>query len=318
LALDIFSNDDVRTGNGRIAIKFTDDTQVRLTEHSKLVITEYIFNPDKLDTGKLSLNFIKGTGRFISSKNKLIKRENISIRANGAVIGIRGTDFTITSDESGKTMVILLPNPDGTSSGEITVTTFAGTVVMNKPFQATVITVAEQMPTKPVVLTNMTLDFIDNMLIVNPPEETERAVAEQSASGSLLDTDLLEENEIDKDYLDEEFEEEVDRLTIDLLNVDFLTDLLNIIDSGVGTKSQVTVLDGVEIEGVKAGFDPDNQTYLFVEGSMLTFFRAVENTIDLQLDKDGAYNIDILSAGKEIRMTINGGGENAISINQSN
>ena len=44
----------------------------------------------------------------------------------------------------------------------------------------------------------------------------------------------------------------------------------------------------------------------------------VENTIDLQLDKDGAYNISILSAGQQIEATINGGGESEIFINQSN
>ena len=133
----------------------------------------------------------------------------------------------------------------------------------------------------------------------------------------MLDIDLLEETELEKDYLDEDFED-IDRLDIDLLNVDFLTDLLDIIDRGVGTKAQVSVIDGVSIEGIKAGFDPDNQTYLFVEGSILTFFRSVENTIDLELDKDGAYNLSILSAGKQIEATINGGGESAISINQSN
>ena len=37
MALDIFSLDDVRTGNGRIAIEFLDSSVVRLTEHSKLV-----------------------------------------------------------------------------------------------------------------------------------------------------------------------------------------------------------------------------------------------------------------------------------------
>mgnify|MGYP003633363438 CR=1 FL=1 len=317
LALDIFPNDDVRTGNGRMAIRFIDDTEIRLTPQSKVIIDKFVFDPNP-EKSELALSFIRGTGRFISSKTKRrTPNKNVKIKANGAFVGIRGTDFTITSDESGKTMVILLPNPDGSSSGEITVTTFAGTVVMNKPFQATVVTVAEQMPTKPVVLTGLTLDFIDNMLIVNPPEETEKAVAEQNASNNILDTDLLEENEIDKDYLDEEFEE-VDRLDIDLLNVDFLTDLLNIIDDSVGAKAQVSILNGVEIEGVKAGFDPTNQSYTFVEGSILTFFRAVENTIDLELDKEGAYNVDILSAGKEIKMTINGGGENAISIYQSN
>ena len=45
--------------------------------------------------------------------------------------------------------------------------------------------------------------------------------------------------------------------------------------------------------------------------------RQVENTIDLELDKSGAYNIEILTAGKQISVTVNGGGENEIIINQS-
>jgi len=317
LALDIFSNDDIRTGNGRIAIQFIDDSVIRLTEHSKVIIDKFIFNPDP-EKSELALSFIKGTGRFVTGKLKRIKKENIKIRTNSATIGIRGTDFTVSVDETGRSLVILLPNPDGTASGEITVSTFAGTVIMNQPFQATMVTVAESAPTKPVVLENLTLDFIDNLLIVNPPDEIEKAVEDQNATASnILDVDLLEETELEKDYLDEEFDD-IDRLDIDLLNVDFLTDLLDIIDNNVGSKAQVSILNGVEIEGVKAGFDPINQSYTFVEGSVLTFFRAVENTIDLELDKDGAYNVDILSAGKEIKMTINGGGENSISINQSN
>ena len=317
LALNIFSNDDVRTGNGRIAIQFIDDSVIRLTEHSKIIIDEYIFDPNP-EKSTLSLNFVKGTGRFVTGKLKRIKKENIKIRTNSATIGIRGTDFTVTVDEIGRSLVILLPNPDGTSSGEITVETFAGVVVMNQPFQATMVTVAESAPTNPVVLENLTLDFIDNLLIVNPPEEVEKAVEDQNTTANnVLDIDLLEETDLEKDYLDEEYEE-VDRLDIDLLNVDFLTDLLDIIDSGVGTKAQVSIIEGVEIEGIKAGFDPNNQTYTFVEGSVLTFFRSVENTIDLELDKDGAYNLSILSAGKQIEATINGGGESAISINQSN
>ena len=317
LALNIFSNDDIRTGNGRIAIQFIDDSVIRLTEHSKVIIDKFVFDPNP-EKSMLALNFVKGTGRFVTGKLKRIKKENIKIRTNSATIGIRGTDFTVTVDEIGRSLVILLPNPDGTSSGEITVETFAGVVVMNQPFQATMVTVAESAPTKPVVLENLTLDFIDNLLIVNPPEEIEKAVEDQNiTANNILDVDLLEETELEKDYLDEEYEE-VDRLDIDLLNVDFLTDLLDIIDSSVGAKAQVSIIEGVEIEGIKAGFDPDNQTYTFVEGSVLTFFRAVENTIDLELDKDGAYNLSILSAGKQIEATINGGGESAISITQSN
>ena len=46
LEQDIQQMDDVRTANGRLGITFIDDSQVRLTEHSKLVIDEVIFDPD--------------------------------------------------------------------------------------------------------------------------------------------------------------------------------------------------------------------------------------------------------------------------------
>ena len=43
----------------------------------------------------------------------------------------------------------------------------------------------------------------------------------------------------------------------------------------------------------------------------------VENTVDLELDKSAAYNIDIVTAGIKIGAEINGGGDNVIYINQS-
>ena len=69
LALDIFSNDDVRTGNGRIAIRFIDDTEIRLTEHSKVIIDSFVYDTDR-SKSELALSFIRGTGRFLSSKTK--------------------------------------------------------------------------------------------------------------------------------------------------------------------------------------------------------------------------------------------------------
>ena len=318
LALDIFSNDDVRTGDGRMAIQFLDESVIRLTEHSKVIIDKFVFDPNP-EKSELALNVIKGTGRFITGKLKKIRKENIVIRTNSATIGIRGTDFTITVDEIGRSLVILLPDADGTSSGEITVNSLAGTVVLNEPFQATMVSMGETMPTTPVVLTNLTLDFIDNLLIVNPPDEIERAVEEQSATASnILDVDLLEETELDENELDENELDEVNRLDIDLLNVDFLADLLDVIEDVGKDKQKVSELDGVQLEGILAGFDQNNQTYTFVEGEILTIFRQVENTVDLELDKEGAYNLDILTAGKQIRATINGGGDSSITINQSN
>ena len=319
LELGIASYDDVRTGNGRMAIEFLDSSVLSLTEHSKVVIDNYIFDPDP-DKSRLALNMASGTARFLTGALGRINKENISIRTPTASIFIRGTDFTTTVDEIGRSLIILLPNEDGSSSGEITVETAASVVVLNQPFQATMTTVAESAPTRPVVLAGLTLGFIDNLLIISPRDEITEVVEEQSGTASnILDVDLLEETELDENELEnDELQEEIGRLDIDLLNVDFLTDLLKIIEVSVTEKGEAGQIAGVQIEGIIPGFDPQNQIYTFVEGEILTIFRSVENTVDLELDKEGAYNVSILAAGKVLDITVNGGGDNAISINQSN
>ena len=311
LALGIFSNDDVRTGNGRMALTFLDDSVLKLTEHSKIIVDEYIYDPDP-SKSKLSLRMASGTARFITGKLGRINKENILIRTPSANISIRGTDFTTTVDEIGRSLIILLPDADGNSSGQITVETSAGVEILDKPFQATMVSVSESPPTKPVTLVNMTLGLINNLLIINPPEQVEKAVAEQSTkSTNVLDVDFLEEN-FDEDELEED-ELEIDRLGIDLLSVDFLLDLLAFIEG----EERISKIGDVTIEGITVGYDPKAQIYSFVDGEMLIFFRSVENTIDLQIPKISAYNITILSGGKLMDITVNGGGDGTIIINQS-
>ena len=318
LNLGIGAYDDVRTGNGRIAITFLDDSMLRLTEHSKIIIDEYVFDPNP-SKGKLAIRMASGTARFLTGILGKIDKSNITVATPTAVIGIRGTDFTMTVDEIGRSLVILLPDAMGNASGQITVNSLAGQVVLTEAFQATMVSMAETAPTAPVVLDNLTLGFIDNLLIVSPPDEIEKAVEEQAGTVSnILDVDLLEEAELDENELDENELDEIGRLDIDLLNVDFLTDLLDIIEvSATKDDARGAEIAGVKIEGILPGFDQQNQTYTFVEGEVLTIFRSVENTFDLELDKNSAYNISVLTAGKLLDITINGGGENAIYINQS-
>ena len=90
-------------------------------------------------------------------------------------------------------------------------------------------------------------------------------------------------------------------------------DLLSFIE-GEETSSKI---GDVLIEGITAGYDAKAQVYSFVDGEMLTFYRSVENTIDLNIPKSSAYNITILSGGKLIDITVNGGGDGTIIINQS-
>ena len=97
----IQSNDQAITSNGRLGIKFLDDSVVRLTEHSQLVIDEYIYDPDP-SKSKMSLNFALGTARFITGNLQRIDKQNIKLSTPTANIAIRGTDFTATVDELGR------------------------------------------------------------------------------------------------------------------------------------------------------------------------------------------------------------------------
>ena len=317
LASDIFSFDDVRTGNGRLAIEFLDSTIIKIMEHSKVIIDTYVYDPDP-SKSEMALSVSLGTFRFISGKLNKIKKENVRVKTNAASIGIRGTDFTLTVDELGRTLVILLPNEDGTSSGEITVETWAGVEILNKPFQATMVSTYESRPTKAVVLNNMTLDLIDNMLIVNKPPAIVQAEAEQRGeTKTALDRDFFEEApDLDKDFL--EVEEEISRLDIDLLSFDFLVDLLAMVEAGAKKKTTSGgTLQGVELTGIIPGFDPVYQTYSFVEGPYLYLVHNGTNTFDIALDKEAAAYLNINTAGIIMEIEVNGAGDNTIIIFQS-
>lgn len=321
---DIFSYDDVRTGKGRLAIQFLDDSVVKLTEHSKLIIDEYIFDPDP-SKSKMALNMASGTARFITGKLGKINKQNISIKTPTATIGIRGTDFTTTVDELGRSLVILLPNEDGTSSGEITVTTASGVEILNEPFQATMVSAWETPPTRPVTLANMTLGLIDNMLIVSRPEEVNEAVEEQQSASSPtaeLDKDFFEDApDLNCDALVEECddeEKEITRLDIDLLSIDLLVDLLALVETASKkSKQDSTILQGVELTGIIGGFDPVYQTYTFVEDGLIYFVHEGTNRYDIGIDINAGTYLYINNAGVIMEVEINGAGDNVIIINQS-
>ena len=317
LALGIASYDDVRTGNGRMAIEFLDSSVVRLTEHSKIVIDDFVYDPDP-NKSKLALNMASGTARFITGRLAGIKKENIFIKTPSATIGIRGTDFTTTVDELGRSLVILLPDAMGNASGEISVTTWSGTEILDKPFQATMVSTFESQPPKAVVLGNLTLALIDNMLIVNKPPAIVEAEAEQRGEAtSDLDRDFFEDApDLDKDFLEEE--EEITRLDIDLLSFDFLVDLLAMMDTGSKKKKEAGgELQGIELSGIIPGFDPELQTYTFVEGSYLFFVHHGTNTFDIAVDKYAATYLNVNSVETVMEVEVNGAGDNTIIIFQS-
>ena len=307
LAFSIQSNDEAITSNGRMAITFLDDSTVKLTEHSQLTIDEYIFDPDP-SKSKMALTFGLGTARFISGKLGQIDRRNISLKTPTADIAIRGTDFTATVDELGRSLIILLPDKFGVSSGEIEVITAMGTVLLNKPYEATTVSVFESAPSKPVIL-DLTLDFIDNMLIVTPPEE-EKTVTEERLTKTA---NILDFNGLDIDYLDEgllaEDDLEFTELDINYLDVNYLEDLLNILDAlGISEEEdKLAQVSGVAVTGTKLGLDPDTQITTLVTGQIISILRSVSEHARLDLDTSNGYTVILIQDGVSNTIKINGG-----------
>ena len=316
LDFDIQQMDDVRTEAGRVAITFEDDSTVKLTEHSKLVIDEYIYDPDP-SKSKMALKFASGTARFITGKFN--NKSNISIKTPTADIAIRGTDFTCTVDELGRSLVILLPDENGISSGEIVVATAMGSVTLNKPYQATTVSVYESNPTTPVEL-DITLDLIDNMLIVNPPEETEQQLEQQTtASSDYLDFEDLDIDYLAEDFLETEEDLEFTELDVDMLATNFLEDLLDVIDALAIDKEEDQLKQGgvgIRIVGTEIGQDKDTQITTIVSGQNISLTRTVNQSAKVNLDGSGSYTVVFIQDGVSNIVKINGGSSTTITIKQ--
>ena len=291
----IVSMDTVETENGRLKIQFVDDTEVSMTEHTIVEINEYVFDPDP-NKSKMALNFAQGTARFATGRLGLVPKENIEIQTPTASIGIRGTDFTMSVDELGRSLVILLPDDNCTDivkleegcspSGSITVTNQGGTQILDQAYQAVMVSTFETIPTNPVVIQNLDLSMIDNMFIVQPPAEVAQAVDEQqdalSPEVDPLDFDGLDQDLLESDLLNENFEDlAFTELDIDFLGIDYLANLLDVMDPGLD-------LDPVSDDNLKVdrtdkitgtanpGFDEATMYNTIIEDNGILFIRIVD------------------------------------------
>jgi hypothetical protein len=288
----------VQTGNGRVEITFVDDSTVKVTEHSKLVIDDFVYS-GRPSTSRMALKFASGTARFATGQSGKMNKGNINLRTPTATIAVRGTDFAATVDDFGKSLIVLLPEPDG-SVGEITVSNAAGFVILNKAFQATIVSTMDSSPSRPVIL-NLTLNQIDNMLIVSPAEEvkSEQEIAEAKAN-------ILDLSELDIDYLARDDLQENQLASSDLdinaINSDFLGE--DFLDDSLGGNDCVT-RDGAKLCGTTFGLNNTTQITTIMSGDYLRLSRTLSTTVDIVVKKDSNKTIFIDSNGKSFLVELN-------------
>jgi hypothetical protein len=259
--------------------------------------------------------------RYASGQIAKNSKQNVVIKTPTAVVGVRGTDFTMTIDETGSSTIILLPscNTNGQCYvGEISVESDAGQVILNQAFQATVVDTISSTPMKPVIL-NLDEEMINNLLIVSKPKEIQQQQSNEAynAVANALDIDFLQFDDLEIDYLEEETENWATGLDIDYLEQNFLVDILDQINKELA-KQMRSEFDKKGTTG-KFGKDPITGIIFLDEDPQWVWSRedAAGNFIELRLDKENTYILNVIQQDYEIIDYNIGGQENEITIRQT-
>ena len=272
VGVNVKSMDEAVTANGTMRIDLVDETRVELTEQSRLVIDEFVYDPAN-DVGSLSIKASLGTVRYASGQIAKKYQQNVKIRTPSATIGVRGTDFIMVVDEMGGSMITLLPSCDTAGMcyvGEIEVMTDAGFVVLNQAFQATQTVHGMRKPSPPVLL-DLSEDQINNLLLLRKrtpiDEYSEAEMQRRRKLADFLGVDFLEFDGLEGDALKDSIEgiwatalDETDFMLGDMLHdmLEKLNEALAALFQDELKRQNARLLSNVPI----VGFDPKTQIRL--------------------------------------------------------
>ena len=303
-------NDTVVTARSRAELTFMDKTQVRITEQSKLVIDDFVYDP-RQGTGKLAMKMALGTARLASGQIAKTSPQNVAVTTPTATVAVRGTDFSMTVDELGRSLIMLLPSCDERAcvTGQIDVYNDAGRVTLTQAYQATVVNSLNQPPSQPTIV-SVDPNNINNLLIISPPPEIRNDQQQTAASDqdfNLLNADLLKYNELEKNYLENRF------LDTDFLENTFLSNELDAFGANVWAATAY-LLDN----GMLPGYDPAGLLkYVVNDQDQLVLSRRVNNHVaELTIHKEADAVIDIRQDGIPVWQRVNRGGSTTITIVQ--
>lgn len=303
-------NDTVITARARAELTFEDSTKVKITEQSKLIIDDFVYDP-RQGTGKLAMKVALGTARYASGQIAKSSPQNVAVQTPTATVAVRGTDFSMTVDELGRSLVMLLPSCDARAcvTGQIEVFNDAGRVLLTQAYQATQVNSLNTPPSQPVIVT-IDPNNINNLLIVSPPPEVKQEAntgSDRQIEFNLLNVDFLKYSELDKNYLDDSL---LDR---DFLENTFLNNELDLFNASVWAASA-----GLLDNSMLPGYDPNSMIrYVVDDQDRLILTRRVNNhTAEVVVNKEADAVLDIKQDGIPAYQRINKGGSTTITIVQ--
>ena len=311
-------NDAVSTARAKAQLTFEDKTTVKLTEHSKIIIDDFVYDPKK-GAGKLGMKMALGTARYASGQIAKNNPQQVAIKTPTASIAVRGTDFSMTVDELGRSLVMLLPSCDdkGCVTGAIEVSNLAGVVLLDVPYQATLVNSAYTPPTEPVVV-KLDQANINNMLIISKPKEVadaDKAGTVKKEKGLLdfneLDVDLLKYSKLDDNALDKKSELERNDLDSDLLAFNNLNELDRQNASLLNNE-----LDNPILPGYSANKALGLLHYFNDDQTKVTLYKAGTHNATVTFDTTKNATLTIIQDGQAIIQNVNKGSTSTITISQ--
>ena len=319
--------DEIRTQAGKVGIKFADDTQVKVNENSKLVIDEFVYDPKNKDAGKLALNMASGTVRYASGAIAKNNPSKVAINTPTATIAVRGTDFSATVDELGRSTIILLPScregfktvKDDCKVGIIDVITDAGIVTLDQAFQATQVNSRSEAPLKPVTL-KLNEDSISNILILSPPAQLTQAVElekSRKVGFNALDQDFLKENQLVNALDAQQRAMYQDKLSRNPLDADMLPNLLDILNEQLKVAS-LSLLKMPAANSVLPDYKPSTGVVAEIDALSVTLSRDDgSNVQNILVDRNRALTIYQIQGSVEIKNRVNNAGTTTITLKQN-
>ena len=312
-------NDTVSTARAKATLTFEDKTTVKLTEHSKMIIDDFVYDPKK-GAGKLGMKMALGTARYASGQIAKNNPQQVAIKTPTASIAVRGTDFSMTVDELGRSLVVLLPSCDdkGCVTGAIEVSNFGGVVLLDVPYQATLVNTAYQSPSEPIVV-KLDQANINNMLIISKPKEV--AEAEQAGTAKKeksildfneLDVDLLRFSALDENSLDKKNALERNDLDTDLLAFNELNELDRQNASMLNNE-----LDNPILPGYSANKSLGLLYYFNDDQTKVTLYKAGTHNATVTFDTTKSATFTLNQSGQTIIQNVNKGSTSTVTINQN-
>ncbi len=311
-------NDAVSTARAKAQLTFEDKTTVKLTEHSKIIIDDFVYDPKK-GAGKLGMKMALGTARYASGQIAKNNPQQVAIKTPTASIAVRGTDFSMTVDELGRSLVMLLPSCDdkGCITGAIEVSNLAGVVILDVPYQATLVNSAYTPPSEPVVV-KLDQANINNMLIISKPKE----IPDDTHAGTVkkekslldfneLDVDLLKYTKLDENALDKKSALDRNDLNVDLLEFSALNELDRQNASLLNNE-----LDNPILPGYSANKSLGLLYYFNDDQTKVTLYKAGSHNATVTFDTTKNVTFTLNQSGQTIIQNVNKGATSTVTINQ--